>query len=197
MPIQQIRRATCVLLVTWLALSPSVALAKKRKGENTPPAGGTVWGTVRDSAGRALGAGFTIRLHHLRTGDTATAEIDPASGEYVLTGLPFGYFDIEVLDADGRFFGEKAVNVPPSSKIVVNLTVIRFDERSEEWKLARQRAGAEAEASGVAELAIKRRGRDFWKSNKGVVIIAGLGTGVLLAIAAGGGDEAVASPVTP
>ena len=58
---------------------------------------------------------------------------------------------------------------------------------------ARKHPGSDQEPSGVAELRRKPKGREFWRSPKGVAIIAGIGGAGLLAIALGSESETVAT----
>ena len=108
-------------------------------------------------------------------------------GEYQLEQLPFGYFDVGVEVGDGVFVADRVVNLPPAGKAALLLTVQPFQPGTQQ--LSRKHPGSELEPGGMALLRTRPKGRDFWRSPKGVAILGTVGGAALLAIASGSDDE--------
>jgi len=183
--------------------APGLAARKAEEGAKTKePRGSRIYGKVRATDGAPV-AGAVVRLYHLASGRLFAADPTTASGEYEATGLPFGYFEIVVEVEDGPFVGGQVISVPPSGKTLVMLTLLPYDEQSEAWWSTHDRRslppGIEGQPSGLANVVRKGRGAEFWKSPKGVAIIAGTGAAALLGVAAqsGNNNELVASPSSP
>jgi hypothetical protein len=139
-------------------------------------------------------AGAKILAYHLSTEELFTSEPTTGGGQYSLTGLPYGYFDIAVETAEGIFVADQVVNIAPSTKAVLTLTLVLFstgDPGSVEDR--RTFPGTEDDPVGVARAEEKMRAADFWTSKKGIAIMAGGGAAVLLLLSGGGSS----SPSTP
>lgn len=156
---------------------------------------GRIVGQVSLPDGSAA-TGATIIAYHLSTETVFRAEIADAKGRFELAELPYGYFDLAVQTDDGLFVSDEVVNVPPSGKTSVNMTLspgLTSDTPPRGF------AGLDQTATGVAQVDSKASGGAFWKSAKGIAILGGVGGAILLAIALSGGDddEQPASPTTP
>jgi hypothetical protein len=176
-----------------LILAALIALPPAAFAQDSEPSGNSeLSGRLLKEDGTPL-VGATLLAYHLATTDVFTAEPTNDNGEYELTGLPYGYFDLAVETPDGLYVASEVVNISPSSKSVLTLTVGGFIGATEE---ARTFPGTDAEPVGVARVKEKPGGKDFWKSGKGIAIIAGGGAALLLLATSSGGDDN-ASPSTP
>lgn len=150
-------------------------------------------------AGKLIGpdgeplAGAVLVAYHLSSEAVFRSEPTGRGGDYRIDGVPYGYFDLAIETADGLYVADQVVNVPPSGKATLTLEVTATGVE------ARAFPGSDSPPSGIATVSKKLSGRDFWRSPKGVAIIAGGAGAALLLLAAGGGsdDEPIASPVNP
>jgi hypothetical protein len=157
-------------------------------------------GKVLERDGKTPVAGAIVRADHLRTGDAFTGAPSGKDGSYALDDLPYGYVDLTVETGDGTYVADQVVNVPPSGKVAVTFALSRNEQLPQGWWTGREPRPAPAEGPpvvGVAEVKQRAKGAEFWKSGKGIAILAGVGGAALLAIAAGGGDDDPVSPSTP
>jgi len=153
-------------------------------------------GRILSSPDGAEVAGATLLAYHLSTEQLFTSDATSGGGQYSLTGMPYGYFDLAVETAEGIFVADQVVNIPPSGTSVLTLTLVRFsagDPGSVEDR--RSFPGTEDDPIGVARVEEKLRGADFWSSKKGVALLAGGGGAALLLLAGGGGGPR--SPSSP
>lgn len=147
-------------------------------------------GKVLDAQGKEV-AGARVLAYHLSSERLFTSEPTGKGGEYLVEGLPYGYIDLAIETSEGIFVANRVINLPPAGTAAVILTVVPYQPSTE--ASARKHPGSEEEPSGVAELRRKPKGREFWRSPKGVAIIAGIGGAALLGIALGSESEPVAT----
>jgi hypothetical protein len=159
------------------------------------PGGSELSGRILSYPGGAGVSGASILAYHLSTEQLFTSEPTGPSGQYDLTGLPYGYFDIAVQTGEGIFVADQVVNIAPSATSVLTLTIVPFSA-GEPGSIEDRRAfpGTEEDPIGVAKVEQKLRGADFWTSKKGVAILAGGGGAALLLLAGGGSST---SPIYP
>ncbi len=174
-----------------LCAAPPAVLAKE-KGEVT---GSQLSGRILRDGQPQVGA--KVLAYHLSTEELFTSEPTGAGGQYSITGLPYGYFDLAVESADGIFVADQVYNVSPASKAVLTFNLVLFSP-GEPGSVSDRRSfpGTEDEPVGVARVEEKLKGADFWTSRRGIAILAGAGGAALLLLVAGGGDGG-ASPSTP
>ncbi|HKQ62048.1 MAG TPA: carboxypeptidase-like regulatory domain-containing protein [Candidatus Polarisedimenticolaceae bacterium] len=170
--------------MTALLIGAPVPAASK--DADKAPAGSTIRGKVLSADGTAV-VGARLHAYHLSTEKNYDSPATDAKGEYTLGGLPYGYFDVAVETRDGLFIGKQVVNVAPASDSVLTITLTPFPAGDTEAR--REFPGTERPATGIAEIRQKLTGHEFWKSPKGVGILAGAGGAALLAIAAGAGGD--------
>ncbi len=179
----------CLLLATLLIGIQPGALA-----QTAETAAGTarLSGKVTTAAGKAPASGTRVLAYHLSTETLYAADVK--GNEYRLTELPYGYFDLAVELADGGIYvGNQVVNVPPAGKVSVSFSIVQAPGSPN-----RDFPGTEQASAGQVKIQERLRGRDFWRSPRGIAILAGGGGAVLLAIASGGGsDSTPASASTP
>jgi len=130
-------------------------------------------------------AGATIIAYHLSSEQIFRSDPMDGSGSFSIEGLPYGYYDIAVQTPDGLFVADQVVNLPPSGKAALSMTLSRGGTDA---SAPRGFPGADEAPVGVAMIDQKEKGA-FWKSPGGIAIIAGAGVVLLAAIALSGGDD--------
>jgi hypothetical protein len=150
---------------------------------------GKVLGTDGESAEEA-----EVMAYHLATEETFAATTN-GKGEFLMRGLPYGYFDMAIRSADGLYVSNQVANVSPTGKNVVEFRLQTFSASTESHR--RTFPGADEAPVGLAAVINQRMvGDSFWRGPKGISILAGGGALVLLAFT-GGGSEPAASPFIP
>ena len=135
-----------------------------------------------------------VLAYHLATEQTFTATTD-GKGQFTLTELPYGYFDMAIRTPAGLYVADQVANVSPTGKNMVEFRLLTFSATTQ----ADRRAfpGATDSPTGLARVLDQRMvGESFWRSAKGISILAGGGALALLAFTGGGSDPA-ASPFIP
>jgi len=170
-----------MLLVLLGALLP----LRAQEPEPAPqPAGHTrLQGKIVDSEGKRGVEGAVVLAYHLSTEEIYRSEPTGSKGAYRIEGLPSGYYDLAVEGPDGLFVGSNVVNIPPGSKAVINFTMTPFSAATATTDAGRSFPGLDAASSGTATVMRKGTSKDFWRSPKGVAILAGTGGVILLVIA--------------
>ena len=138
--------------------------------------------------------GIEVLAYHLATEETFTTTTN-GKGEFELTGLPYGYFDMAARSAVGLYVADQVANVSPTGKNIVEFRLQAFSASTQ----ADRRAfpGGDETPVGLARVMDQRMvGESFWRSPKGISILAGGGALALLALT-GGGSEPAASPFIP
>ena len=146
---------------------------------------------VQDAEGRPV-QGARVLAFHLSSARLFKSEAAPKNGECAIAELPYGYFDLAVETPQGLFIADRVINVGPEGTAAVILTIAPFDPSTQAQ--ARRHPGSDLDPTGLAALRSKAKGRDFWRSPKGVAIVSGLSAAALLAIASGSSDEPVPTP---
>jgi len=183
-------RWTALLLLVLLG-----ALLPLRAQEPEPaqqPTGHTVLqGKVVDSAGKRGVEGAVVLAYHLSTERMFRSEPASSNGSYRIEGLLSGYYDLAVEGPDGLFVGSNVVNIPPGSKAVLNFTMTPFGAATASADARQSFPGLDSPSSGTATIMRKGTKKDFWRSAKGVAILAGTGGVILLVIASDSSTESV------
>ena len=170
-------------------------------GWTAPPEAGKEDPAVPNSEirGRVLGpdgrraSGVKVYVYHLATEELFSTTSNH-KGEFAFVGLPYGYFDLAARSTNGLYVADQVANVGPGGKNVIQFRLQGFSGSTR----AEQRAfpGLDEVPVGIARVLDQRMiGETFWRSAKGVSIIAGGSALVLLVIA--GASEASASPFLP
>ena len=190
----RLRRPSAIVTFVALAglLLPLTPAQQGQEPATTADGRSQLTGRVVRADGTAMG-GATVVAYHLASERVFESAPTDAKGRYSLTGLPYGYFDVAVRTGDGLFVADVVVNVPPSGKSVVALQLGLGRAGQTE---PRPFPGTDETPVGVASIARKAGGGQFWRSPKGIGILAGVGGAALLAIASGD-DDSVASPSNP
>jgi hypothetical protein len=146
--------------------------------ENTAKITGKVFKADGKSA-----SGVRVLAAHLSSGAVYASESTRGNGEFLIGGLPYGYYDLAVEGADGLFVADRVINLRPAGEAAILFTLRAFDASTR--RLSRPHPGSDRDPAGMAGVREKPKGREFWSSPKGVAILSGLGGAALLAIAAG------------
>jgi hypothetical protein len=181
--LKSVRYSSAIVLGVLLAFQPLLAAT-----EPAPSGDSRLLGKIQGIEGKPL-AGVRVLAYHLSSEAVFKSQPTSSKGSYEIEGLPYGYFDLAVETSDGLFVANQVVNVPPSGKTSISMALATEAQAAALGDQARQFPGAEQQPSGVASVDEKATGRDFWRSPKGIAIIAGGGALVLLAIAGGGSSS--------
>jgi hypothetical protein len=183
------------LIAVLLLLSLPLASTSAMLADEPEPAvpNSEIRGKVLGPDGKPA-SGVDVLAYHLATEETFTTTTN-GKGAFVLTDLPYGYFDMAARSADGLYVSDQVANVSPTGKNIVEFRLQIFSASTQ----ADRRAfpGADETPVGLARVIDQRMvGESFWRSAKGISILAGGGALALLALT-GGGSEPTASPFIP
>ncbi|MCP3979787.1 MAG: carboxypeptidase regulatory-like domain-containing protein [bacterium] len=154
-------------------------------------------GRILGADGKSPAAGVRVIAYHLSTETTYTSEPTSGKGEYALNELPFGYYDLAIETPDGIFVANQVINLPPSGKASANMTLSTFSDQADaDDPQRRSFPGSSADPSGLAVVQEKLTGRAFWRSPKGVAIVAGGAAVVLLSVAGGSSSSSNGPPAS-
>lgn len=181
-----LRLAFAWAVLLSLVQQPGLAQYTRTDVENTAK----IAGKVLDAQGKQV-PGARMLAYHLSSEQLFTSEPTEKNGECRIEGLPYGYYDLAIETPDGLFVANRVINLAPAGTAAVILTVVPYQPATA--SAARKHPGSDQEPLGQAELSRKPKGREFWRSPKGVAIIAGIGGAGLLAIALGSDSETVAT----
>jgi len=177
-------------LALVLALLPlSAALAQQTA--STPEGTSKLIGKIYGQDGKPL-AGATVVAYHLSSEQTYEAQPTETNGQYSILDLPYGYFDLAVITADGWFVGTQVVNLAPSATGSVNFTL--SEDLGDQ---VRSFPGATEDPSGIAQVKEKLKGKAFWTGPKGIAIIVASGAAAVLLIAGGSSSSSSSGGGTP
>jgi len=182
------------IVLTWALVACLTAAPVAAQGSD--PADGTsaLGGKVVSADGKAPVEGATVLAYHLSSEALFSSAPTNAKGDYTINGLPYGYFDLAVDTPDGLFVGNQVLNVAPSARAAANFTLTPTPEGQAG---PRDYPGSDETPTGLASVTEKLTGRAFWRSPRGVAILAGAGAVALLALAGGGGSSSNETPVSP
>jgi hypothetical protein len=178
-----LRRSTIIplFLAIVLGLPPAAFAQNGDDGEVSE-----LSGHILDQSGQPV-AGASVLAYHLSTEEVFTSDPTSAKGEYEIGGLPYGYFDLAIKTPDGLYVTTQVINVSPSSKLVLSLTLTPY--AAGDGSEGRSFPGTDEEPVGLAQLKEKPKGTAFLKSGKGIGLIAGGSAVVLLLVASGGSSK--------
>ena len=175
------KTVTCSVFLLLLGFHPALLSAEEPSEEER---NSQIVGKVIQSDGTpAIGA--MVLAYHLSSEQLFESAPADGRGNFVITRVPHGYFDLAVQMSDGRFDGTQVVNVPPAGKAILVFQLAPF--HSDE--LPREFPGGQGPGDGTAQLGQKQSKGQFWRSPKGVAVIAGGGGVLLLGLASGGSSS--------
>ncbi len=147
-----VRRCAAILLVCMLIFGPLASTATSAAGM----AGSVVIsGTVRAATNGQPVAGAQVYAVHLDTKQVFKSAPSDKDGKYTIPGLPFGYYDLAVLDTTGLFLANRVINAPAGEKQEVSLSLGPPQPEDTEWWSAepdRRIPGLDRVPDGVARI---------------------------------------------
>ena len=180
---------TATLAVLLFPLAPP-ATAAKTKSKPSPKDGTRVEGRVLGDDAKSGIAGAIVHVRAMDGTTTWSSQPSDARGRFAISGLPYGWAEIVISAPDGEFLGDQAINLPPGSKVSLTFTLLPTADKPESWwKDRRVERPPEIESASVSGMALssqKLTGVEYWKSPKGIAILASAGAVALGLIAAGG-----------
>jgi hypothetical protein len=145
------RRVFSVVIACAIAFGPQVFPVWA-----AGPAGNVVIRGNVASADKATPiAGARVYAVHLDTKQVFTSSPSGAKGEYSITGLPFGYYDIAVETTDGLFLANRVINAPAGERVEISLMLGPPQPEDTEWWSAepdRRIPGLDRVPDGVARI---------------------------------------------
>lgn len=147
-----VRRFAALLMVSFLIFGPLASTATSAAGM----AGSVVIsGTVRNASNGEPVAGAQVYAVHLDTKQVFKSGPSDKDGKYTIPGLPFGYYDLAVLDTAGLFLANRVINAPAGEKQEVSLSLGPPQPEDTEWWSAepdRRIPGLDRVPDGVARI---------------------------------------------
>jgi hypothetical protein len=186
-----VRHAISAVLIVVLAGPLGLYAPAWAQAAEEPGGEAQLRGRISSLDGSSV-TGATVIAYHLSSEQVYKSESIPDSGDFVIDNLPYGYYDIAVQAPAGLFVADQVINLPPSGKATLNLSLSRGGT---DGASPRGFPGTEEPPVGIAMTDQKDKG-SFWTSAGGIAVIAGAGAVLLAAIALSGGsdDEEPASP---
>lgn len=188
--ISKLRRESLLAVAVVLAmLAGFPVLAQEESGVT---GNSRIVGKITAMDGKTRVSGATVVAYHLSTEAFFYSAVSTGKGEYQFSGLPAGYYDLAVRTPDGLYVGSTVINVAPTRKVIADFSLVAVDAGGS--TVERTFPGGEGSATGSARVDRKLTKREFWRSPKGVAILASAGTAALLAIVTSDDTETTVSP---
>lgn len=149
---QTLIRATLALALA-IAVAPGgswTCLAEAASNGNVAFSGRVIDGRTGEAV-----AGARVYALHLDSKQVFTAAPAGNRGEYELSGLPYGYYDLVVEAPSGLHLGNRVVNAPAGERVDISLSLEDPQPEDMEWWSAdpnRRIAGLERAPDGVARI---------------------------------------------
>lgn len=157
-PMQRTVRRTRSLRFTVVAVLTLVSMTAGPLVPSALAAGGganvSLSGVVASGDRGAPIAGARVYAVHLDTKQVFTSAPSAANGEYQLTGLPYGYFDIAVETTDGLYLANRVINAPAGEKVEISLMLGPPRSEDQWWSAEPNRRipGLDRVPDGVARI---------------------------------------------
>ena len=180
-------------------LTAGIPLHAQQAPQPTPTtdARGALRGRVLGQDGKTPVAGAVVKVSHLRTAQTLASSPTDHRGDFEVTQIPYGYLDLVVETPEGGYVASKVLNLGPEGRVSVTLVLTKNEDMPQGWWTGRQPRtlpGTDTPAVGVAN--VREGGGSFFRSRKGIILLAGAGALALLALS-GSSNDSPASPSSP
>ncbi|MDQ7006451.1 MAG: carboxypeptidase-like regulatory domain-containing protein [Acidobacteriota bacterium] len=124
-----VRRIVAGVVMVGLALGPQVTVSMA-----AGPAGNVVIrGVVFSGETQEPVLGARVYAVHLDTKQVFSSAPSTATGEYQLTGLPYGYYDLAVETPDGLYLANRVINAPAGEKVEMSMLLGSPQPEDTEW----------------------------------------------------------------
>lgn len=77
--------------------------------------------------------GARVYAVHLDTKQVFSSAPSTDKGEYALTGLPYGYYDLAVETSDGLYLANRVINAPAGEKVEISMILGAPQPEDTEW----------------------------------------------------------------
>jgi hypothetical protein len=164
------------------------------------PGLGTLKGSVRGADGKGRVGGAIVHAYHVDSSTLYSSEPTASNGEYRIKNLSHGYYDLAIEIEGAVYVANTIVNMPPSGTVSITIHLTDFADLPPEMAASLRTyefPELERPTEGVAEIDQALRGRDFWRSKKGLAILVGGGAVLLLGIALSSKESDDTLPVSP
>ncbi len=145
-------RRTVILAVVLGLCFTSTTLTAMAAG----PAGNVeIRGVVFSGERQTIVAGARVYAVHLDTKQVFQSSPSNDKGEYDLTGLPYGYYDLAVETSDGLFLANRVINAPAGERVEMSMILGPPQPEDTEWWSAepdRRIPGLDRVPDGVARI---------------------------------------------
>ncbi len=123
------RRTALALVILGMALGPQ-AMSVMAAG----PAGNvSIRGVVFSGETQDAVMGARVYAVHLDTKQVFSSAPSTDKGEYALTGLPYGYYDLAVETTDGLYLANRVINAPAGEKVEISMILGPPQPEDTEW----------------------------------------------------------------
>ncbi len=124
-----VRRIVAGVVMVGLGLGPQLTMSMA-----AGPAGNVVVrGVVFSGQTQEPVAGARVYAVHLDTKQVFTSAPSTVKGEYQLTGLPYGYYDLAVETPDGLYLANRVINAPAGEKVEMSMILGPPQPEDTEW----------------------------------------------------------------
>lgn len=190
-------RLVATSLVAALLAGPVTALPllAQQGGAAAPASGrGSISGELFQADGKTPLEGARAHAVNVKTGQRYISEVVGRGGNYSISGLPAGTYDVAVEINGEIFVADNLVDLGGGEGASLSYAVQPMRPANRALKGLPNPKGSAA-VMGVFR-ANATAAPSFWKSPGGITLLTILGAGAVLAIA-GGSDDDDASPSTP
>jgi hypothetical protein len=146
------RRWIACLLALVVAFGTQLPAAQAADGATGTV---TIVGTILSASTNQPMPGAQVYVVHLDTKQVFKSAPSEGNGKYQIQGLPFGYYDIAVLDTSGLFLANRVINAPAGEKLEISLALGAPQPEDTEWWSAepdRRIPGLDRVPDGVARI---------------------------------------------
>ena len=184
---------SAMLILSLTAASGMAVPAMAQEGH------GAIHGVVYQADEKGKLAGAKVTVVNVKTGKQYVSEVTGNNGDYEISGLPAGTYDIVIESAGGAYVADNLVDLSQGQHLAVSYSVQPLRPANRRVAgLAAPKGSATAVGGGpgpgVASGSLA--GKSFWARPGGIVLIAVLAGGTAAAIA-NNRSERNASPSAP
>lgn len=154
----RLRRSIAWALVVALVATPQVTTLAQGTAGNV-----VIKGAVASAGDANPIGGARVYAVHLDTKQVFTSAPSGGKGEYQITGLPFGYYDLAVETPQGLYLANRVINAPAGEEVQISLVLGPPQPEDTEWWSAepdRRIPGLDRVPDGVARIVEGRPTRD-------------------------------------